>query len=245
MIRTLTFLFFCLLIGVGLTSSKNGHLPDKPMIQKKVIQVLVLGGGDAHDFDKWYKGTDVEILSKDGFADVKYSDNIDSIIYYLKGIDVLYLTTNQKIQDPKARKAMMDFVDSGKGLVLGHAGMWYNDSTWPEYNLKLVGGGAKGHDKYGPFDVNVQNGKHPVMKGIPSKFRLKDELYYYKVDLDGPGVEVLATASTEGSEGYPSIFVVNHPKSRIVGIALGHDGESHNLDVYHRLLRNAVKWAAR
>ncbi|MFC4871054.1 ThuA domain-containing protein [Negadavirga shengliensis] len=208
------------------------------------IKVLLVGGGASHDFDKWYRGADVDILSEDGLADVRYTDNTDSILLYLPEIDVLYLTNNQPIGDAETRKAIMAFADSGKGLVLGHAALWYNWADWPEYNRALVGGGSNGHDKYGAFNVSVVNEKHPVTAGVPSLFNLKDELYYYKIDPNGPGIEVLATASTEGSDVFPSVFVVNHPKARIVGIALGHDGESHQLEAYQILLRNAVKWVA-
>lgn len=245
-IRNLILLITALFMGgVGFTGGKSVESSDHSFPTKKTIQVLMVGGGSSHDFDKWYKGADVEILAKDGFANVRYTDNTDSIKYYLKDMDVLYLTNNQSIPDTENRKAIMDFVDAGKGLLLGHAALWYNWADWPEYNLKLVSGGSRGHDKYGPFHVKIDNKKHPVMKGVSERFTLKDELYYYKVDPNGPGVEVLATASTEGSEGFPSIFVVNHPKSRIIGIALGHDGESHDKEVYHRLLRNAVKWVSR
>jgi len=236
---------FILLFAIGLTCTSVVGMPDDSNTAKKPIKVLLVGGGSSHDFDRWYKEADVAILSKDGFAEVKYTDNMDSILSYLPGIDVLYFTSNQLVKDPVTRNAIMAFVDSGKGLVLGHAGLWYNDPTWPEFNKKLVSGGSRGHAKYGPFDFKVVNGKHPVTKGVPSNFTLKDELYYQKVDPNGPGIEVLATASTEGSEVFPSVFVINHPKSRIVSIALGHDGESHDLDAYHQLLRNAVKWTAR
>jgi type 1 glutamine amidotransferase len=40
------------------------------------------------------------------------------------------------------------------------------------------------------------------------------------------------------------IFVVEHPKTRIVGIALGHDGAAHDHPAYVRLLQNSLKWAA-
>lgn len=227
---------------LGLSQTNAGN--DNKLI-KKSIQVLMVGGGSSHDFDKWYKGTDVEILNRNDFANVRYTDNTDSIKYYLKNMDVLYLANNQPIPDAENRKAIMDFVDSGKGLILGHAALWYNWEDWPEYNLQLVSGGSRGHDKYGSFDIYVENKNHPVMKGVPKKFTLKDELYYFKVDSSGNGVEVLASAKNQGAERFPSVFVVNHPKSRIVGIALGHDGESHNLRVYHQLLRNAIKWTAR
>lgn len=212
---------------------------------KNPIQVLMLGGGDAHDYDKWFKGGDVATLSKDGFAKVKYLDNMDSIRFYLKDADVLFMTNNQPIKESADREAIMDFVNSGKGLVLGHAAMWYSWADWPEFNRMLVSGGSRGHDRYGAFNVDIVKEDHPVTKGVPANFTLKDELYYQKVDPEGPGIEVLATASKEGSEVFPSVFIVNHPQSRIVGIALGHDGEAHGLEAYQTLLKNAVEWASK
>lgn len=207
------------------------------------IKVLMLGGGDAHDYNRWFKGTDVATLSKDGFADVRYLDNMDSIRFYLNDADVLFMTNNQPIKGSANRKAIMDFVDSGKGLVLGHAALWYSWSDWPEFNRKLVSGGSRGHDRFGPFNVNVVK-DHPVTQGVPSQFNIKDELYYQKIDPEGPGIEVLATASKEGSDAFPSVFIVNHPNSRIVGITLGHDNESHDLEHYKTFLKNAVQWTA-
>ncbi|HSJ68948.1 MAG TPA: ThuA domain-containing protein [Anditalea sp.] len=228
---------------VGLAFSST-LLVAKESEDKNLIKILMLGGGDAHDYDKWFKGTDVATLSKDGFAEVRYLDDLDSIKYYLEYADVLYMTNNQPIKDPENRKAIMDFVDAGNGLVLGHAALWYSWSDWPEFNQKLVSGGSRSHDRYGNFDVNVVKKNHPVTKGVPAKFSLKDELYYQKIDPKGPGIEVLATATKEGSDVFPSVFVVNHPKSKIVSIALGHDNESHDLEAYKTLLKNAIKWTA-
>ena len=208
------------------------------------IRVLIVGGGESHDFDTWFKEADSETLRGQGLATVTYTDNTDSIVDYISAVDVLYLTNNQPIADPAARKAIFDFAEAGKGLVLGHAALWYNWSDWPEYNRQIVSGGSRGHDKYGPFNVEVTNPSHPVMQGVDQQFSLEDELYYFKVDEEGPGVEILAEASTEGSEAFPSVFVIKHPQTRIVGIALGHDGESHNLEAYQTILRNAVKWVA-
>ncbi len=59
------------------------------------------------------------------------------------------------------------------------------------------------------------------------------------------GVEVLANASAAGSDKiYPSVFVIKHPKAKIVGVALGHDAESHSIAPYQNMLRNAVRWVA-
>lgn len=209
------------------------------------IRTLIVGGGSSHDFDRWYKQTDAETLQEGELASVTYTSNTDSIIHYLPEMDVLYLSNNQPINDPAVRQAIFDFVNDGNGLILGHAALWYNWSDWPEYNLQLVSGGSRGHDPYGEFQVKVTNSEHPVTKDVEQNFTLKDELYYFKPDPAGPGVEVLATASAEGSdEKFPSVFVVKHSKGRIVGLALGHDAESHNLSNYQTLLRNAVKWVA-
>ena len=210
------------------------------------IRVLLVGGGSSHDFNKWYKQADGETLQKNNLAKVTYLSNPDSILLLLPQTDVLFLSNNQPINDPKVRKAIFDFAQAGKGLILAHPALWYNWQDWPEYNLQLVSGGSRGHDKYGSFEVTVTNPKHPVMKGVEPKFSLQDERYYYKPDPAGPGIEVLASSSVTGSdEIYPSIFIIKHPKARIVGIALGHDAESHNIANYQAILRNAVQWAAR
>ncbi|CAG5074451.1 hypothetical protein DYBT9623_05138 [Dyadobacter sp. CECT 9623] len=212
---------------------------------KKPIRVLMVGGGSSHDFDRWYKGEDVATLQKDGLAVVTYTSDPSTILSQLPNADVLFLANNQPIADEATRKAIFAFADAGKGLILAHPAIWYNWKDWPEYNEKLVGGGSKGHDKYGPFDVTITNKKHPLTKGLPATFHLDDELYYFKTDPAATPIEVLATGKATTSENtYPSLFVVKYPKGRIVGIALGHDAASHTIEPYKKLIRNAVQWAA-
>lgn len=211
----------------------------------KETRVLMVGGGSSHDFDQWYKGSDARTLESNDFAEVTYTDNTDSIALLLPENDVLYLSNNQPIEDPSVREAIMDFVDAGNGLVLGHAALWYNWPDWPEYNEKLVSGGSRGHDPYGNFNVTISNPNHPITEGVEPSFTLDDELYYFEPDSNGPGIEVLASASAPNSdETFPSVFTVNHQKGRIVGIALGHDAESHEISAYQTLLKNAIEWAA-
>nr|WP_293841749.1 ThuA domain-containing protein [uncultured Arsenicibacter sp.] len=218
------------------TSAKSG----------KPIRVLIVGGGSSHNFGMWYRNADGQTLGKDGFATVNYVGDPDSMLAFLPKADVLYLSNNRPITNPAVRQAIFQFADAGKGLLIAHAAMWYNWKDWPEYNQQLVSGGSRGHDKYGTFDVTVTVPDHPVTKGVDQKFTLKDERYYYIPDASGPGIDVLASSSVAGSDKiFPSVFVVKHPKARIVGLALGHDAESHNLPVYHNLLRNSVKWLAR
>ncbi|MEO5995845.1 MAG: ThuA domain-containing protein [Chitinophagaceae bacterium] len=237
-------LFIFLMVGLSLSRCKVHSSVSKG--GSKPIRTLIVGGGSSHDFNRWYKQADAETLSRDGFATVTYISNPDSMMYFLPATDVLYLCFNQPINNPVSRKAILDFIAAGKGLVLGHAALWYNWKDWPEYNIEVVSGGTRGHDRYGSFEVNIVNESHPVTKGVQKKFTLKDELYRYELDPKGPGIEVLATANVAGSDRMSSsVFVVKNSKARIVGIALGHDAESHNIPEYQTLLRNAVQWVAR
>src|SRR5690606_14469744 len=99
---------------------------------KKPIKVLMVGGGASHDFDTWYKGSDVRTLERDGLAEVVYLDDVEQILQHLASSDVLFLTNNQPISDPETRMAIFSFVEGGKGLVLAHAALWYNWADWPE-----------------------------------------------------------------------------------------------------------------
>ncbi len=235
-----TSLALAVLVLVGVACSKNSSSSGK-----KPIKVLMVGGGSSHDFNRWYKQEDSQTLERDGLASVEYTDDPTTILSKLPGTDVLYLANNQPINDAATRQAIFSFVDAGKGLVLAHPALWYNWKDWPEYNQKLVGGGSRGHNKYGPFDVTVTSKNSPIMEGVPATFHLDDELYYYKPDPNGTPIEVLATAkATTGPEVFPSIFTVKYPKGRVVGIALGHDAAAHTIDPYQTILRNSVKWAA-
>ena len=67
----------------------------------------------------------------------------------------------------------------------------------------------------------------------------------FRSDAAGTPIEVLATAhSTARNKTFPQVFVVKHPKARIAGITLGHDGVAHSLPAYQQLLKNAVYWTA-
>lgn len=247
--KHITFAIFFLLSTVLFTACSQSSAPDQQASeaeqQATALQVLMVGGGSSHDFDTWFKGADAQTLSEGGTVEVTYLDDVTEIGSKLPNTDVLLLTNNQPIEDPATREAIFSFVEQGKGLVLAHAALWYNWKDWPEYNQQLVGGGSNGHDEYGEFEVEINEASHPVMKDVPASFTLADELYYYKVDEEGPGIEVLATAKRlDGSDSFPSVFVVKNPKARIVGIALGHDAASHELQAYKTILVNAVNWVA-
>lgn len=206
-------------------------------------RVLLVGGGSSHDFVKFFGGTDKATLAPQvGWVD--FTQNANGVPEILDRVDVLVWSANQPISSA-TRKALIDFANSGKGIIALHPGTWYAWNNFPEWNAQVVGGGTRGHDKLGPYTVKVTNPDSPITKGVTPSFEITDELYNYNPDPAATPIEVLATATSPNTgKTFPQVFIVKHPKSRVVGITLGHDARAHDLPEYQTLLKNAVNWAA-
>jgi putative membrane-bound dehydrogenase-like protein len=208
------------------------------------LKTLLVGGGTHHDFQRWFHMADVKLLNETGGITAHYTEPKAGLAEALADVDVLVLSNNQAFADEASRQAILRHVEQGRGVVGLHAGLWYNWADWPEYNRVVFGGGSRGHDRFMSFPVVVGEPGHPVMKGVPARFEIEDELYWFERDPAGTAIEVLATsASPAKGREYPQVFVVRHPRARVVGITLGHDGRAHTHPAFVQLLRNAVLWA--
>jgi len=210
------------------------------------LRALLVGGGSSHDFEKVFHQTDKTFLNGLGNVDAIYTSNAEEAVARMSDADVLVLSANHKSFGLSAfQDALKTFADSGKGLVIVHAGVWHN---WPPatgYNTRFVGGGAKGHGK-GVFSVSQVGKEHPVLAGVAAKFEITDELYYPKF-MEGAKVVVLAETQEDEKtkQKWPSVWVVDDEKARVVCIALGHAEEAHGNPAYQRLLQNAVLWTGK
>ena len=209
-------------------------------------RVLLAGGGSSHDFKKFFNEADTAILKGAGYA-VQYTEDFQTAATKLAEADVLVFSTNQATFANVAFRAALDqFAAKGKGIVLLHAGLWYNFRDWPDFNKVYAGGGSRGHDNLSkPFEVKVTKPTHPIMKDVPASFSLTDELYYMIPEPAGSPLEILAeSTSSQTGKIFPSIFTVKHEKARIAGIALGHDARAHDLPAFQTILKNAVACGA-
>ncbi len=139
------------------------------------------------------------------------------------------------------QKALNDFADKRKGIVLLHAATW--DHKWKGYNERFVGGKTPSHGK-GEFEVTVKDAKHAVTKGVPATFKITDENYRFEVASKTKVDICCFNAPDGGKDPLPSVWTVKDRKTRIVCITLGHDADSHDHPAYQSLLINAVNWVA-
>jgi hypothetical protein len=180
----------------------------------------LVGGGASHDYQRWFNLADVALLNGTGRASAIYFEPQDLTVETVRGADVLLISANKAFPDPAVRKEIAAHADAGKGLVLLHPGLWYNWPDWPEFNRTLAGGGSRGHDSLGEFEVLVTGGDHPLAR------------------------QVLITDNPIGSSPCPgTVKSARHPQSkqkaghspglvvsipRPDAITLGHDGRAHS-----------------
>lgn len=214
-------------------------------------KVLIIGGGSSHNFLKFFGDSDTATLKAAGYT-VHYTEDRDQAIAELANADVAVISTNRTgLDTPAYRKVLFERVNSGKGVIMLHPGVWYGFGKWPELNALIVGGGARGHDKLDKFSVNVTRRDHAIMIGVPATFDVEDELYYVNAEADKipsgtAKIEVLAetSPSKKFNKPHPSVWITENAKARIVGIALGHDERVHDLPAFKAILANSVKWVS-
>ena len=237
--KTNLLLFFVCILLFSCTQ------PAPPPETPPAGHALIVGGGESHDYDRWFNQEDTQTLIDAGWT-ASYTDDVSTIRDNLDAADVLILTNNQPIPDSLTRQAIFDYVDNGKGLLLIHPALWYNWNDWPIYNKELAGGGSRSHGPYGAFEITVTQPEHPIVQGMDPVFTLEDELYRFEMDSEGPELNVLATgAEPDTGTEYPVIWTVVHPSRNIVGITLGHDSFTHESSNYKSLLINSVNYLLR
>ena len=207
-------------------------------------EVLIFGGGDHHDFDRWFNVEDSTIIAQTG-ANVRYTDDPSAVLPALSGIDILNMNTNQSIDIPEFPDRIIEFVEEGNGLFLVHAASWFI-WDWPDYYRHLIGGGTLSHGPFGEFEVYVEDTGHPLMQNVPERFTITDELYRFQRDEDGADIHVLAIGiEPDTGDEYPVAWTVEHGDGRVVITTLGHDGEAHQHDAFVALMQNSIEWLNR
>lgn len=210
----------------------------------KTLRVLIVGAGSSHDFPKFFLGTDEVTLKAVSGFDVAATPNLEEALALLPQADVLVFSGNHdQFGKDEFQKALNDFADKRKGVVLLHAATW-DHSGWKGYNERFVNGKTPGHSAYGDVTVTVKDAKSPVMKGVPETFSFKEENYKSEFANKSKSDVLAENSPDDKSVVHPSVWTVKDRKTRIVCITLGHDAAAHDSAAYKTILTNAVNWVA-
>jgi type 1 glutamine amidotransferase len=192
-----------------------------------------------------------------------------------EGYDVLLSNYNGKSWPEEVRQAFLKFVQDGGGLVIIHAA----DNSfpeWPEYN-EMIGlggwggrneksgpmirykdgkvvfdnspGGGGTHGKQHEFVVETRDAEHPIMKGLPPKWKHAIDELYSKLRGPAKNLTVLATAyaapeQNGTGENEPIFMTINYGKGRVFHDVLGH-GKATMVGVgFQVTLLRGTEWAA-
>ena len=191
------------------------------------------------------------------------------------GYDLVIVNYGGATWKASVREAFEKFIANGNGAVILHSSIIPMED-WPAYNEMTALGAWNGRDeRWGPF-VYWKNGKyiydytpgyagyhglqhetvidhrapeHPILKGLPTRWKhFKDEIY---TKLRGPGknMEILATIK-ENRRDEPAMWTVRYGKGRIFVDVLGHCGNDPEMIYsilctgYQVTLLRGAEWAA-
>jgi len=146
-------------------------------------------------------------------------------------------TTKLEFKDSQ-KKALMDFVKGGKGIIGIHAAT-DNFYTWPEA-AAMMGGTFVYHPwtANGTWAIKNTDPNHPINSSFKGEgFKIRDEIYRQKLlrlrencrvilslDMDDP-VTKAAKGAQESDKDMPVSWLRNFEKGRVFYCGLGHNNE--------------------
>ena len=189
--------------------------------------------------------------------------------------DVVLSDYNGKLWPDDVRADFMKYVQNGGGLVIVHAAD-NSFAEWPEYNAMIgVGGWGGRNEKSGPmirwrdgkvvfdttpgaggthgkqheFIVDTRDAEHPIMKGLPSKWKHATDELYSKLRGPAKNLTVLATAfaapeQNGTSENEPILLTIAYGKGRVFHTVLGHGAVAMAGLGFQVTLVRGTEWAA-
>lgn len=249
------FWFFALLFLVPLHSSKAQEAKPK-------FRVIALGekNGIHRPFVDAAKTYLDKLAVENNFA-VDYIENTEKIDEAFLSHYQLFIQLDYPPYGwtPAAMSAFIKCIEEGRGGWIGfhHAtllGEFDGTQMWPWFSNFM--GGIRFVDyipKFATATVVVEDQNHPVMKGVPNSFVIKDEEWYTWSKSPRPNVRVLAhvdentyspDTKTKMGGDHPVVWTNEHMKARNVYIFMGHRGEHFQNPAFVQLFKNSIFWAA-
>ena len=169
--------------------------PAKPLKERKILVVSRCEGFVHRSIPLGVKA--IELMGKKtGAYTIEETKEMTAFTpENLKRFDaVLFLSTTRLDPSPEQRKALLEFVRSGKGIIGIHAAS-DNFYTW-EVGAKMMGGLFCGHPWRAGCTVKVKLDEpdHPINKCFHGEsFIVKDEIYQFKDPYSRKSLRVLTS----------------------------------------------------
>jgi uncharacterized protein len=176
---------------------------------------------------------------------------------------------------PEVRADFARFVSEGGGVVIVHAA----DNAfpqWPEFNEIIgVGGWGGRNEKSGPmlywqdgtivrdtspgsggthgaqheFVVETRDAEHPIMKGLPPRWKHASDELYSKLRGPAKNLTVLATAYAAPEKGgtgknEPILMTISYGQGRVFHTVMGHGPGAMSGVGFQVTLQRGTEWAA-
>ena len=206
--------------------------------ESRRIKVLLLGDKGHHQ-PAARADQIIPVLFKRGI-DVIYTENVDLALSAdtLKDYDCLAVFANIDSITPAQEKALLDFVEGGKGFVPIHCASYcFRNATKV---VALTGAQFLKHGT-GVFKETITEPEHPIMKGL-SPIESWDETYVHHKHNDANRIVLAVREDKDGKE--PWTWVRTQGKGRVFYTAWGHDQRTWGHAGFQRLIERGIRWSA-
>ena len=202
----------------------------------KPLKVLFLGDTGHHRPADRYRQLEPAFAARG--IELTYTDKSDALSdKTLTGYDALIIYANTTRITPEQEKALLDFVESGKGFVPLHCAS-YCFLNSPKY-IDLVGAQFQRHGA-GTFTTTVAAPDHPVMRGYKG-FESWDETYVHTKHNEKD--RTVLEYRVEGDRKEPWTWVRTQGKGRVFYTAWGHDHRTFGNPGFQELVERGLRWA--
>ena len=200
------------------------------------LEVLFLGHASEHHPSEKYAPVLSTAVARSGINITYTNSPADLNQENLAKFDALILYANHDSITSSQEKALLDFVESGKGFIPIHSASWCFRNS-PKM-VSLMGGQFKSHET-GTFTANIVMPDHPIMKGL-EPFETWDETYVHDKLVDD---KTVLMERVEGDQKEPWTWVRTQGKGRVFYTAYGHDERTWNNPGFQALITNGIFWA--
>jgi putative membrane-bound dehydrogenase-like protein len=225
-----------LLLGLAAATSASAAEP---------LKLLFLGDSGHHQPPARFK--QLQPVMKERGIELTYTDNLDDLNPETLGQYAgLVIYANQERISPDQEKALLDYVEGGKGLIPLHCASFCFLNS-PKY-IELVGAQFQRHGTGTFRTILADEDGHPILRGFDG-FESWDETYVHTKhnEKDRTVLEWREEPAGRGRDAAPTkepwTWVRTQGKGRVFYTAWGHDQRTWGNPGFVNLVERGIRWA--